>query len=160
MSNIYMQMKNIEGNVTTANYKGWIELENVEFGIQRELKTRVGMASDRAAITPVFSEVSISKMIDQASNELMLKSCGDKALPEVDIHFCKSDKDSSPFMKIKLSNVMIGRYHTNAAKDTVPYETLTLSFTKIQRTYLGRDGSGSTLSPDVAGYDLEKAQRI
>jgi type VI secretion system secreted protein Hcp len=160
MSNIFMQIQGVEGNVTAPNYKGWIELDGFDFGVERNVSTKVGQMSDREGTTPRFSEVEIIKRLDKASNDLFTKTCGSKAIPQVNIHICSTDSLLTPYAKYALSDVIISAHNTSAAAETVPQELLSLSYAKIERTYITRDKANKNLAPDTVGYDLVSAQQI
>lgn len=151
----YMQIPGIDGDVSEKNHKNWIHLDSVEFGVSRHFSTETGRVSNRESSKPDFSEVSITKSMDQASPKLMQAACKSDAKQQIKINLCRTDSDDlSAYAEITLSHVLISQYklrHTNEGK---PYETIKLNFDKIQIKYTPSDSSNQAQGPQVAAYDL------
>lgn len=160
MSNIFMQIKNIKGDVTAKAHEGWISLSSMTTKNSRNVAMRVGKMSDREGTTPEFQEIEIQKRLDSASNGLFQQSCTPKAIPEVEIHICTTDSELSPYFKLLLSDVIISEHVMHASEDIKPFESIRLSFSKIQRTFIPRDKNNKSSSPDIVGYDLSTAQMV
>lgn len=73
---------------------------------------------------------------------------------------CSTDKEIQPYVKYLLENVIVSSHYNYMSSGAVPLESLTLNYTKIQKTYIGRDSSNKPLSPNTTGYDLEKAGQV
>ena len=157
---IYMKAKGIFGNATAQGYDKWIELDSIDLGVQRSITTKVGRTSDRERGVPDFSEVEIIKKVDNASNDLFQSVCTGNAIPTVEIHVCSTGKEIQLYIKYLLENVIVSGHHNYMSGVVVPLESLTLNYTKIQKTYIGRDSSNKQLSPNTTGYDLEKAGQV
>lgn len=157
---IYMKAKGFSGNVTAKGYENWIELDSVDFGVKRAITTRVGRVSDRERGTPDFSEAEVLKRLDASSNELFQSVCTGSAIPTLEIHLCSTGQTIQPYVKYLLENVIVSSHYNTVVSGAVPYERFTLNYTKIQKSYIGRDGSNQSLAPHTTGYDLEKAGQI
>lgn len=160
MSNIFMHISGIQGSVTAPNYQGWIELEGFDFAVDRQVKTVVGRVVDRETALPGFSSVTLTKALDNASNDLFVKACGGKAIPQVEIHICATGKELTPYAKYVLSDVIIAKHRTSASAEVVPQEHVDLSYVKIERTFIPRDKQNKLQSPNTVGYDLTNARLI
>ena len=71
---IYMQIGNIAGSVTADGYKNWIELESVDFGVQRPITTKPGNVTDRESSKPNINEIKVTKTLDQTTPNFFLPS--------------------------------------------------------------------------------------
>lgn len=160
MSNIFMKINGIDGDVSAKDHKEWIALSSLSTKNSRTIVSKVGKMSDREGTTPQFHEIEIQKRLDSASNGLFQQSCTPKAISEVEIHICTTDAELSPYFKLTLSDVLISEHVMHASEDVKPFESIRLSFSKIQRTFISRDKNNKSTSPDIVGYDLAKAQMV
>lgn len=157
---IYMKVQGITGDVSEKSHEKWIELDSFDLGVKRNVSTRVGRVADRDHGVPDFSEVSIIKRLDMASNNLFQAVCSGDSIGTVEVHICSTGKEFEPYVKYLLENVIVSRHHNYVASGAVPTESLTLNYTKIQKTYIGRDSQHQMQSPHSAGYDLETTRKI
>src|SRR5258707_15238943 len=64
-----MDFDGIKGDVTTADYKGWIELNSFQFGVSRGVSSGAGGAT-RESSSPSISEIVVTKYFDKSSAKL------------------------------------------------------------------------------------------
>jgi len=158
MSNIYMKISNISGNATAEGYQKAIILHSVNFNLERHMSTKVGEVSDRDSSRLNFSEVTITKSLDNSTNDFFQNMCNANSIDEIEIHVCTADSTPQAYAKYVLSNVMVAQHSHSVVADSKPIEKLRLNFTKVQITYTGRDNANKAGSPYTTGYDLEKAK--
>src|SRR5438874_480166 len=75
---IYMQYddNSIGGDVTDANFTGWIELSSFQWGMGRPITPpSTGTEADRESSIPSVSEIVVTKAQDSASGGLMRAAC-------------------------------------------------------------------------------------
>jgi len=155
---LYLQIPNVTGNVTTQGYQNWIQLSSITFAASRSITQTVGKVSNRNTSQPNIQQINISKPIDNASNALLENVLNGASLGTLQIHACSTDKQLTPYIKYELSDAMVTQYHEITGEDGLPQEQLTLSFTKLQRTYVPRNSAGQSQSPQIIGYNLETAE--
>lgn len=160
---IYMKVDGIDGLVSAKGYEKWIELDSLNFGVQRNITTKPGNVSDRETSKPTIHEFTIGKVMDKTSPNLFSEACVGKAKSSVQIHVCQTGDTISPYMQYTLSNVLISNYQvsaTNKADKAAPEESVTLNFDKIEMKYTPYDESHKASSPIPAGYDLSSGTKI
>ena len=153
---IYMKYGDIKGNVTSGDHKEWIELNSCQFGTGRPMTMASGGSTNReAGSTPNISEISVSKVNDDSSQQLFNESLVGEAVKTV-IHFCQTSKGGAlqTYLELELTNCMISGYSMGSGGDR-PSESLSLNFTKIQYKYTKFSGENKVGSPATSGYDLE-----
>lgn len=150
---LYLKVPSIEGNVSTSNYKGWIELNSLDLNMKHSIQSRMGQADSRVAGMPRFSEAEISKNADNASNNLFQNACTATVMPEVEIHSCDSQTQTTT--KYVFSGVIVSSASHSVPKNDKGQELLTLNYRKVQITYIGKDASGNQKSPHTVGYNLD-----
>ncbi len=163
---IYMKIDGIDGHVTAKGYEKWIELDSFQFGVNRSIATKPGNVSDRESTKPTISEIVVTKAMDKTSPNIFTEACVGKAKPKVEIHFCQTGENVSPYMQYTLSNVLVSNYQAqrlqdnNVTANATPVETINLNFDKIEMKYTPYDEKHAADSPVPAGYDLNTAKKI
>ncbi len=160
MTTILMHIKGLKGNVTIKNYNDWIALDSIEFGGSRPIKMNVSNLSDREHGSLVINRMTLSKHIDNASNDLFMAMCNADSFSQVEIHLCQNDTVLTPYAKFILDNVMVSKHTTYSLVNATAVEEVELAFTKIQRAYMQHDAMNKAQSPHIVGYNLETAKAV
>jgi type VI secretion system secreted protein Hcp len=154
MSNIYMIIEGIKGNVSTEGYQNAIALHSFNLGAERLIKTPVGKGAHRETAIPVFLEIVVTKALDNASNVLFQYFCRAQNIPLVQIVCCSTDAVPEAYVKYMLKNVMISHCSHDIYAGGKPFESLSLNYTALQIAVIGRDASNKPQPQTLAGYDL------
>ncbi|HRH46779.1 MAG TPA: type VI secretion system tube protein Hcp [Pyrinomonadaceae bacterium] len=130
---IYMKYEGVEGEAK-GKYKGWIELESCQLGVNRNINSPMGRGAEREAGAPNIGEIVITKRQDGASTKLFRESLNG-AGKKVTIVF--ADKDGNEYLKLELENTMISSYNVSGYggdANSRPMESLSLNFIKVTIT--------------------------
>lgn len=158
---IYMNFNNkkIKGNVTAAGYEDWIELDSFQFGVGRGISMEVGNMANREATRPSISEITVTKMMDNASGGLFKESLTGTEGVTVQIHIVQTGaKQVEKFAAYELSDVLISSYSISGSGGGAPVESISLSFSKILADLQGADKANKNASSMKVGYDLTTAK--
>jgi type VI secretion system Hcp family effector len=155
---IYMKIPGINGDVSTKNYEKAIALHTMRLNTKRTVSFNAGRTNNRSVGLPQFSSVEIDKPIDESSNGLWELLLTNKAINALEIHCCNTQADSAPYMKYRLSNVLVTQQTLLDHQRGAPLERLCLNYTKIERTYIGYDNKHRPKSPMTSGFDLDKQE--
>ena len=154
---IYMKVDKITGSVTDSKYKGWIELESFNLGVNCTSKMVTGKMSDRQFSLPEFLAPCFTKKIDQSSGALFDCATSGKVISQVTIEITG---DKSDCLQYTLSEVMITSRNIEAFNGAGVMESGTLSYTKISESYTHTNSDGRSQTPFTAGYDLKEAKKL
>lgn len=169
---IYMKIDGIDGDVSAKGYEKWIEVQAMNFGVNRSINTAPGKNSDRESTKPSVGEIIVSKLADKSSPHLFSASCAGAAKKEVKIHFCKTghskEGEVKPYLEYTLNDVLVSNYKIKAADITqtagatsganeVPVETVNFNFNKIEMKHTEHDGKNNAGTPVTTSYDLATA---
>lgn len=160
---IYAKFTALAGNVNVPNYKDWVAFDSMSFGVQRSVSMKVGALADRTDGFPKFSEITFYKKADTATIDIFRYICNLDPQRNVEIHVCANTSDTAdpkPDMTYIFSNVVISNHQHFIASQGLPTEEVTLTYAKVELSYLGRDSSNKPVTPQRGGYDLEKATRL
>ena len=153
---IYMKYGAVNGDVTTQGFKNYIELTNVNWGVGRGISSPLGSDVDREASNPSLSEVTITKVYDVASSDLLKESLSGDGKAEVKIAFTRTKAGgtgSETYLQVTLSDVMISGYSLSSGGDR-PAESLSLNFTKMEFANTPMTATGTPGTPVKVSYDL------
>jgi type VI secretion system secreted protein Hcp len=156
---IYMKFGSIDGPITTKGFEKWIELSSFQWGVGRGIGSAARSDTGRESSEPSISEITVTKLMDIASNKLFQDATGGDLSAEVTLKFTATTKDTvTTFLTYVLSNTGLSGYSLSSGGDN-PSESLSLNFTKIMITYSGLDPK-TQAKPDTVGYDLTKMSKV
>jgi type VI secretion system secreted protein Hcp len=159
---IYMNFnsKKVKGNVTADGYQDWIELESFSLGVGRGISMDVGNMANREATRPSISEITVTKQLDNASALLFQESLLGTEGVEVSIHIVQTGASKvEKYGSYDLSDVLISSYSVNANSSSAPFESISLSFSKITVDLQGADKDNKNGTNIKVSYDLAKASK-
>src|SRR5215470_3551218 len=109
---IYLQYDSgkIAGDVTAAGHEKWIEVNSFQWGLGRAISTSTGRVADREASAPCVSEITVSKVLDDATPPLLQEALtGEGVYAQID--FCKTDKGKlEVYLSYLMENCMLSGY--------------------------------------------------
>lgn len=151
---IYMQLDGVKGDVEEAGHKDWIQLNSFQWGCGRGIGSPKSSASDRESSEASVSEITVTKVVDEASTNLLRAALWGKG-KKATIHFTRTgdDKKQIAYIEYKLDNVLFSGYSTSSGGDR-PSESLALNFTGFEFQNLDSKATNDDNQPDRVHYDL------
>src|SRR5580698_785494 len=128
---IYMKYTspNIDGGVTTTGFEKQIELNSFQFGIGRGVGSPTGGSTNREASTPSVSEITLSKVLDEATGNLIKEAYSGKGAATLVISFVRTDGGGgTAYLQYTLTDTMLSGYSISSGGDK-PSESISLNFT-------------------------------
>jgi type VI secretion system secreted protein Hcp len=120
------------GPVTQKGSEGQIEATECDFGLGTPYDHVTGQASGKRQPRPVV----LSKGTDKSS-PLFYNACtNNEVLTSVAIKYMTAADDHKPTMTITLTNAMVREYAHQAGSNGVGHEKLTLTYMKIEFTWV------------------------
>jgi type VI secretion system secreted protein Hcp len=156
---IYMNYKDVPGDVTAQGWVGWIELNSFQFGFGRGIASPTGGSSDRESSAPSISEITVTKDQDSSTGPLVTAALQGEGV-DVVIDFVKTSQGQLvKYMEYKLTNTMISGWSTSSGGDR-PSESLSLNFTKIEVDPTTIDATGTASNAKPITYDVGLAKIV
>jgi type VI secretion system secreted protein Hcp len=150
--------KKVKGNVTADGYDDWIEVTSLQFGVGRGVSMEAGNMSNREATRPSISEMTFSKQMDASSSGLFAQSVAGDSGVKVVFHVCQTGaKKVEKYAEFELEDCIVSSYSMSASESGAPYESISLSFSKIMSDLAMTDKTNKNGTPIKVGYDLAKA---
>jgi len=157
---IYMKFGAVQGSVTEEGHKNWIELNSFQFGVGRGISSPTGAQKDRDASAPSFSEITCTKLQDEASLPLLEAAWGGSEAVDVDIHFVRTEnKKMDVYLKYKLTDVLISGYSISSGGDR-PTESISLNYAKIEFAQDTYDVKNKSKANKSTTYDLAAGKQV
>jgi type VI secretion system secreted protein Hcp len=150
--------KKVKGNVTADGYDDWIDVNSLSFGVGRAISMEAGSMANREASRPSISEITFTKPMDSASSGLFAQSVAGDAGVKVIFNICQTGaKKVEKYAEYELEDCIVSSYSISASESGKPYETISLSFSKIMSDLAMTDKTNKNGTPVKVGYDLAKA---
>jgi type VI secretion system secreted protein Hcp len=149
---IYLQFGTIKGDITSKGHEGWIRVNSFQWGIGRGISAATGSADNRTASGASCSEVTITKILDPSTTDLMQDLFKGNLKTTCQIDFVET-KDNNVFYSVVLTNTGISGMSVSSGGDARPDESMSLNFTKIAITNKKADATG-VQTPTTVTYDI------
>jgi type VI secretion system secreted protein Hcp len=149
----FIKIGDIQGQSTDQNHKDWILLESMNSDIVRSIPAGA-KDSARTQGETMLGDLNIVRILDKSTPKLAEACASGKQFPEVEIHFCTTVKgNEEPYLKYKLKNVILSNYafSGNSAGNPLGSESLSLSFTEVEWTYVVINPDTLSKEGQVAG---------
>lgn len=161
MASIFMKYGDIKGEAKEDKHKEWIELESVNWSHSRQIDPGA-KASQRTRGETFVNDVGIVTNMNNTSMKIMQTCANGTTTDLVEIHFCRTGSDKAAsletYMTMKLHHVLITSYSTGVAGESVPMESYTLNFTKIEMEYKVADAKGVLKTDSAYSFDKESGK--
>lgn len=153
-SDYFLDLKGVKGEAQDNKYKGWIDVFSWSFGAsQSGSGGHTGGGSGAGKVN--MHDISLSKRVDTASADLLLKTCNGKHYDEGTIVARKAGEKPLEFLTIKLKQVFVTSYQIGGSHgDDTPTESITLNFAQIKVEYQVQNKDGSGAKAGDMGWDV------
>jgi len=151
----YLQLGDIKGDSTDDKHKGWIEVQNVDWGVTQPRATAISTAGGHTSGKADVHEVSFDKLADIASPILFQTCAMGKTIPKAKFEFFRADGDGTriKYFEIELENVMLSNFHPNSGNSGLINERVQLASSKIKVTYTQQKIGGGAGGSTSGGWD-------
>lgn len=154
-SNLYLKIEGITGESADAGHTGWIEVDNVAFGVSQPKSatssTGGGHTSERCEVT----DINFTKLADLTTPQLLQSCAAGKTIPRAKFEFMRAD-GSQPiaYFEIDMENVLIARVAPFVSAGALMSDSVSLKFSKIKWRYIRQKIAGGTGGNTTGGWDL------
>jgi len=156
---IYMKVPGADGSVTAAGYEKWIELDNMQFGVNRSVSMETGNMANRAAGLPQFSEIIVSKETEDSTYGVLNEAVLGKEGKEIELAVVEPGDTPTEYVKYKIKDALFSSYSMSAAKGGKPYENATISYSFVEISFTTHDKANKGGGVPRVAYDLAKGQK-
>ena len=157
-STIFCKIDGIKGESTDANHKDEIELLSYSHGVSQPRSAVASTAGGGTAGRCNHTDFTINKMMDSSTPVLNQQCCAGKHIGSIVVTLRRADGDKSvPYMVYKLTDVVISSVSVGGSSDSIPNESVTFNYAKIEWEYTKQARAGGAGSGKTSGtWDLSK----
>lgn len=155
-SDMFLKLEGIDGESEDSKQKGWIELLSWSWG---EVQTGSAGKGGGSGVGKVdMQDFSFTKFLDKATPKLMLFCASGKHIPTVEFMARKAGGEQEHYMKMKLIDVLVSSFQTSnsAGSGSLPVESISINFSKIELEYFQQDAKGKTASAGKAHWSVKE----
>ncbi len=146
---IFLQIDGVDGESLDDRKKNQIELETVSIA-----GTNSGSPFQSTKPKVTLAPIEVTKLVDKSSPNLFGNLCNGQ-LFKATISVRKAGGEPVDYLKIELKNCMVTAYSLNIRDNSLPVESVSLSYAQIQYSYWTQDSKGS-LGPVIQkSYNLQ-----
>lgn len=157
---IYIEWEGIEGNVTAEGYAKHLAVDSFQFGVSRGISMETGNAVNRESTKPNYSEVVVSKPVDNSCTAIFAEASYGSVGKKLVIKFVQTGTDKvDEYMSYTLENCLVSSYSISGSAEGIPYESICISYTSIEVNYSDFDATNAQASPQRVGYAIDKAMK-
>lgn len=149
----FMKLGDIKGEATDTDHKDWIIIETMQAPISRTIPPSA-KDQQRTKGETRLADVSVTRQVDKSSTKLQEACANGTFFKDVEVHMCTTVKNKQePYMKYKLYDVIVSGYSSMffASGQPLPKENLSMSYTKVEWTYVTVDPKTGDKKGEVPG---------
>ena len=151
---IYMKVPFASGSAGHAQHLDWIVLESFQFEIDRSIAMESGSMAAKAGGVPRFSQIAISKYLEESSTALLQHLVGYEGGVEIDIHLViASKKGTDSTLKYRLKDALFSHYLVSSSGER-PMESLMISYSELEMEFHPHDEGAKSVSTHKFAHDL------
>jgi type VI secretion system secreted protein Hcp len=156
---IFLKLDGIDSDATDDKHKGWIACDSYTDGTSRHMSLQTGKGMQRETSSARLANVKLGMRLHKGSPKVMMASLlGDARKATIHVTRAGDASGLQNYLEVTLSNVFVTGYTIDCNGD-VPYETITLDYTKIEKKYVPNGSDGKPGAPVPVGFDLMTAKK-
>ena len=158
-SDIFLKIEGVEGESTDDKHKNEIEVLSYSWGASNPAGhiSGGGLGAGKVQI----HELSVQTQFSKASPKLVLACATGEHLKKATLTHRKAGGEQVVFLEYVLTELLVTSYASGAAgMDSVPTETFTFAFVKIEVDYGGQKADGTAGGPVKVGYNLATNKKV
>jgi type VI secretion system secreted protein Hcp len=158
-ADFFLKMDGVEGESLDDKHKNEIELLSFSFGATQPGSAGHGGGSGVGKVQ--VHDFQLSKYFDKASPKLFEACATGKHTAKVVLTCRKAGGNQQEYLKITMSEVIVSSISdAGSGGDSLPTESVTLNFSKIEVEYKPQDDKGNLGGVVKAGWDLTKNVKV
>jgi len=153
-TDMYLWIDGIDGESTDDRHRGWIDIVSFDSKVNT---TASGIQTSGGGLTgtrPEFSEITVGKVIDQATPKLHLYCCNGRHISQVKIELCRAMGEKQVYMKYTLDDVIVSAVGPVTVDPSSQLEQVSFRFGRIRWEYTLTEPDGRPGAPVAEGWDL------
>jgi type VI secretion system secreted protein Hcp len=157
---MFLKLDGIKGESKDDKHKDEIHIESFSWGVAQTGTMSTGGGGGAGKVS--VHDITVSKVLDKSTPELMLACCNGKHIPTGLLSVRKAGETPLEYLKIKLTDILISSVQNagTGGHDSMT-ESLSLNFAKFEVAYQpqGPDGKAEG-GPILMGWDVKANKKV
>lgn len=155
-ADMFLKVEGADGESEDKAQKNWIEVLSWSWGESQTGSAGKGGGSGVGKVD--MQDFAFTKYLDKSSPKLMFFCASGKHIPKVEFLARKAGGEQQKYMTVKFEDVLVSSYNTSnsSGSGSLPVESITLNFSKIEMEYFQQDSKGKTASAGKVHWDLRQ----
>jgi type VI secretion system secreted protein Hcp len=156
---IYLKLDKIESDAGDDKHKGWIACDSCAWGAQRSMALKTGAGMARRSDGARLNEVTLRMKMHKGSPKVFLASLtGGAQKAKIEVTRAGDTSGALNVLNMELADAYVSSYQVDYDGD-VPWETITLNYTKITKEYRPPKPHGGVGDNIPTGFDLATGKK-
>jgi type VI secretion system secreted protein Hcp len=158
VADYFLKIDGIPGESQDAKHKDEIHLESWSFGAQQSGTFAFGGGGGAGKVA--MQDFHFVMTVNKASPKLFLACSTGEHIKQAVLTCRKAGKNQQDFYKVTFYDMLVSSFQTSGSgsSTTLPQESISLNFAKIEFSYQEQNADGTLKGPVKVGYDLKKMQ--
>ena len=155
----FLKIEGVDGESTDDKHKGEIEILSYSLGGTNAGSGAAGGGSGQGKVD--LHDFSFVKKVDKSSAKLFAAMCSGHHYGTATLTCRRAGKEQQEYLTVALSQVFVSSFTQlgNDADETIPSDSVTLNFVKIEVKYKEQKEDGSLGGEVIGGWD-GKANKV
>lgn len=153
---MFLYIEGIQGEVSDAGYKGWIDITHWSWDISRNITSSTSTQGDRESSNATIGDLMITRLMDKATAKIFMEACCGRG-KQVKLVQTKTGtgNGTDTFIEYTINNALISNYSVKAINSSAsrPIENIKISFVNLEVKYTPYDEDGNAEASIAVGFD-------
>ena len=162
MGDVYLNVDGIPGDSTADGHADEMELLGWSVGASVPVGPRTAGGSG-AAGTSVHQELTCTKQVDSASNDIFSACWEGKTIPEAVLMVQRQGEGGGgkvDYIKITLTDIIVSNYNRSGGETDIPTESFALNYSSINSEYFTTDVAGGSGGWQAKGWSVAEEKPL
>lgn len=152
---IFMTVKGVTGESTSANFKGWCMIDSFSIGGSNPISVSAG-SGGMSAGTPTLSSFNIMKSTETSSTNFFQALCKGSHFDTASVVLLKSGSDANVYLQYDFTEVYIEsiQWGGSGGSGGTASESLSIAYASVMVTYYTQNAQGGMSKAGQAGYNV------
>lgn len=158
---MFLKVDGIDGESEDDKHKKEIDVLSWSWGLSNSGTTHMGPGAGSGKVS--VSDMTFSKYVDKATNNLIQACCNGKHIPEALLTVRKAGGETPvEYLKITMKKILISSYNTGGHADGLDRieETVTMNFAQVKVEYTEQTAQGGAGGTSSAGWDIAANKKM
>ena len=159
----FLKIDGVDGETSDSKHKGEMEILSYSWGVSQSITGTASSTGTFSGQRTDMTALTVVKQLDKASPKLAQGCASGEHYATAVLTLSRAGGDKQPYMKYKLSDVLIESVRTGGASagdGGVPAEEIGLRYGKIELEYTVVGNDGKAAGNTSGGWDLKENKKV